>query len=166
MIHNASLSLVVVNAATNNDFTVRFNKDNGKIQIEDLRVSGGYIELGDVKVANTGKGEIRVLGYCKFCPFHISPVKQAVARAANKIDAISAVRRSLSVLAVSELVPIRLSTGVRSQNNDSAATVNMSNGQIRCSGANPATTPVNRGTSSRPQAPCSRGTIRARVRVC
>src|SRR5438552_760648 len=42
----------------------------------------------------------------------------------------------------------------------------MSSGQIRCSEANPATTPVNRGTSSRPQAPCSRGTIRARVRVC
>src|SRR5450432_4170439 len=36
-------------------------------------------------------------------------------------------------------------SGVRSQNNDSAATVNRSKGQIRCSEANPATTPVNRG---------------------
>src|SRR4051812_36282287 len=62
---NSGLSgLVVIKSASNNDFTVRFDKsapNGGRIQIEDLRVSGGYIEL-DAHITNTGKGEIRLLG--------------------------------------------------------------------------------------------------------
>lgn len=78
---------------------------------------------------------------------------------------MSAVQRSPDVWAVSEPVPMRLSSGVRNQNKDSVAVVNTSSGQARCAEANPATTPVNRGTSSSPQAPCSRGIIRARLRA-
>ena len=101
----------------------------------------------------------------EFRPFHISPVRQAADTAQRQTDAMSAVQRSLDVWVVSEPVPMRLSSGVRNQNKDSVAIVNTSSGQARCAEANPAATPVNRGTSISPQAPCSRGTIRARLRA-
>ena len=63
-------------------------------------------------------------------------------------------------------VPSALSTGVRIQNNASAATVNSR--QRRSSSAPPRgrhRRPVSSGISSRPQAPCSRGMTSARKRV-
>ena len=88
---------------------------------------------------------------CGFRPCHISPVKQALDTATKKKDAPSAAHRSPDVWAVREPVPMRLSTGVRNQNKDSAAMVNTNNGQTRCAGANPVATPVNRGTAAAPR---------------
>src|SRR4029077_8962907 len=101
----------------------------------------------------------------KFRPFHISPVKQATDIPDNKTEARNAVHHSCEVWAVSGLVPVRLSIGVRNQNRDSAAIVNASSGQSRGADATADATPVNSGTSSNPQAPCSRGTIRAHRRA-
>jgi hypothetical protein len=99
-------------------------------------------------------------------PFHNNPVKQPAETAPSPADTMSEVRRSAGVCALSGVVPSRLSTGVRSQNKASAVTVKRISGHPRCVDATPTVAPVNRGTSSKPQAPCSRGTTRARMRGC
>ena len=101
----------------------------------------------------------------EYCPFPISPNRHTPARTPKAVNAMIAVQRSSEVRAESEPTPRRLSTGVRNMNSERLATVKSNNGQMRCSGAKPATSPVKRGTSSRPQAPCSRGTTMARLRA-
>ena len=61
-------------------------------------------------------------------------------------------------------VPSRLSKGVLSQNNASAAVSSRTNGNTLVLWRNPTPAAVTMGTSSSPQAPCSRGTINARLR--
>ncbi|WP_293776173.1 hypothetical protein [uncultured Oxalicibacterium sp.] len=63
-IQNISASatgLVYLNTASNSDFSVYWDVANKRIQVQEVRVSGGYIEL-DARITNTGKGEIRLLG--------------------------------------------------------------------------------------------------------
>ncbi len=61
-------------------------------------------------------------------------------------------------------MPSQLSTGVLSQNSARTAVVRSKTGATRPSAIKPTAAPVTKGTSSIPQAPCSRGTIRARRR--
>src|ERR1700690_786660 len=102
---------------------------------------------------------------CEFRPPHSSVARHAADTAARTSDAMNAVWRSRGLWTAITPDPNRLSTGVRNQNKKSAATVNNSSGQTTCTEAMPAATPVNKGMNSSPQAPCSRGTIRARVRA-
>ncbi len=53
--------LQVLNSVSNSDFTVRYDPAYNRIQVEEVQVSGGQIELHG-HVVNTGKGEIRLLG--------------------------------------------------------------------------------------------------------
>src|SRR5580704_345935 len=102
----------------------------------------------------------------EYCHFHSKTPRQASASKPKQVEAMNTVQRSPEVRAEIRPIPSRLSRGVRSANNERVADVKRNNCQTRCSGENPATSPVNRGTNSRPQAPCSRGTIMARLRVC
>lgn len=54
-------TIVTLQTASNPDFLVRYDPVLNRIQVEELQVSGGYIEMHG-HVINTGKGEIRVLG--------------------------------------------------------------------------------------------------------
>ncbi|MCS7045434.1 MAG: pre-peptidase C-terminal domain-containing protein, partial [Gemmataceae bacterium] len=58
---NGATGMVVLHSVTNNDFVVRYDTFYNRIQIEEVKVSGGYIEIHG-HVVNTGKGEIRLLG--------------------------------------------------------------------------------------------------------
>ena len=99
-----------------------------------------------------------------FCDLPSSKARQAAATTARLIAAMSAVHHSCLVLTRTGVVPRRLSMGVLSQKRDRAATTKISTGQSRLAEKAPAATPANSGTKSRPHAPCSRGTIRERVR--
>ena len=61
-------------------------------------------------------------------------------------------------------MPSKLSRGVLSQNNASAAVSSRTNGNTFVLWRNATPAAVTMGTSSKPQAPCSRGTISARLR--
>ena len=52
---------VVLNSIDNKDFIVTYDTATDQIVIEELRVSGGYIEL-EGNILSTGTGEIRILG--------------------------------------------------------------------------------------------------------
>ena len=99
-----------------------------------------------------------------FLPFHNKPAKQIADKTASPAEAMREAFRSAGVRALNGVVPSRLSTGVRNQNNDSAAAVNSSSGNTERLDAAPTATPVNIGTSRRPHAPCSRGISNARIR--
>jgi len=61
-IKNAGVpGLHVLKTASTPDFVVRYDYGMDRIQIEEVQVSGGYIEIHG-HVINTGKGEIRLLG--------------------------------------------------------------------------------------------------------
>ena len=77
--------------------------------------------------------------------------------------------RSCAVCALIGDVPSQLSTGVRSQNSDMAATTNSASAlPLMPLPRSAATAPVASGTSSMPHAPCSRGMtmVRRRDVVC
>ena len=52
---------VLLNSATNFDFTVFFDTVTRQIQVDEVRVSGGIVEL-EGHILNTASGEIRLLG--------------------------------------------------------------------------------------------------------
>ncbi|MHC4618339.1 MAG: hypothetical protein ACYTEQ_11370 [Planctomycetota bacterium] len=52
---------IVLTTASTSDFIVRYNTATGQIEVDELRVSGGFIEL-EGHILNTGNGEIRLLG--------------------------------------------------------------------------------------------------------
>ena len=60
-ISRSASGLVKLTTASTDDYTVYYNTTTGKIEIQEIRVSGGYIEL-EGHMLNTGAGEIRVLG--------------------------------------------------------------------------------------------------------
>lgn len=101
-------------------------------------------------------------------PIHRSarfrPPQNSQSSAAAEIAAkAKAVLRTSSsspgVRALTGSVPIQLSTGVRSQNSARTAILRGASGHARPPASRPTDAPVTKGTSSIPQAPCSRGKI-------
>jgi len=60
---NAGISgtRIYLETASNSDFAVFFNATTGQIVVDEMRVSGGYVDI-EGRILNTGNGEIRVLG--------------------------------------------------------------------------------------------------------
>jgi hypothetical protein len=58
---NHATGTPTLTSVSNKDFVVKYDMSSGKIIVEEVRVSGGYITL-DGHIANTGRGEVRVLG--------------------------------------------------------------------------------------------------------
>ncbi len=54
-------TLVVLTTASSNDFIVRYNTTTGQIEVDPLRVRGGYVDLTG-HILNAGNGLIKVLG--------------------------------------------------------------------------------------------------------
>ena len=54
-------TLVVLNSVSNNDIIVRYNTVTGQLEVDPLRVRGGYVDLTG-HILNAGNGKIKVLG--------------------------------------------------------------------------------------------------------
>ena len=91
------------------------------------------------------------------CPFHNSAAMLTTASTPMAAITFSTNARSSLVCALIGEVPSQLSTGVRSQKSDIAATMNSASAPPFTLERRDATAPVASGTSSMPHAPCSRG---------